>query len=686
MKKALLAVLILACSISLHAQQKQALTASATSCTVSSTACLVYGIDQTMGGATFTVGSNSGGNTLQFEASGDGGSTWVALNVTQSNSTTSVTSTTGTGTWQANVAGYTTVRIRCSTFVSGSAVVSIITSIASARSGGGSGSSGPGWAGAVTCSTVNAFVYWLSSSSGACDSHITTNSGAGTLTVANAGTFTTGTQSEYLQSLLNSCSPATEFFANHAQQATDAVAGCGAMPMAGTNQVNGVAGYANTSGSTATGGYFQCRPLVNNSFCDGVNGVVQDLSGNTTGVTIQAFDADVYPLNASSAYTTVGAYSAALAGPSGFHFGNAFLCEQFGSFTGLWGTCFDTANSVTTIGLNLGIRDGAGPGVTSQGIQWNYKDSGGTGHQIIGYVDTTGALNYPSNFTCGALNSAGCVITQFGSTSGSFTHTVNSTATIETVNGDYLFPAGTASIPAVSFVDGSNGFFRQVSDVLSYASGSADTISMYNAGFRIVTGASYQWSNSSSSSTGSAADTNISRAAAGVVAIGTSATAGDETGTLITATVRANTGFSANGTAGTSAGPFTAVTSIQSTEGLVTTLTGTSDARLKMDVHPFLRGLTDVMKLHPATYRWNEKGQEITKFSPDVRQAGFIAQDVQAAIPEAVGTESHDGIEYLTFTDRVVLATLVNAIQQEEKQIKALKVELAKLKAEKSER
>jgi hypothetical protein len=140
MKKILqLAVLIMACSVSLYAQQKQSLTASATSCTVSNTACLVYGIDQTMGGATFTVGSNSGGNTLQFEASGDGGSTWVALNVTPSNSTTAVTSTTSTGTWQANVAGYTVVRIRCSTFVSGSAVVSIITSIASARSGGGGG-------------------------------------------------------------------------------------------------------------------------------------------------------------------------------------------------------------------------------------------------------------------------------------------------------------------------------------------------------------------------------------------------------------------------------------------------------------------------------------------------------------------------------------------------------------------
>jgi|HubBroStandDraft_2_1064218.scaffolds.fasta_scaffold00006_41 hypothetical protein len=142
MKKILqIAVLVLCVSSVARGQQKLPLTASATTCTTTNTACLIYGIDSTNGGATFTIGSNSG-NTVQFEASGDAGATWVALSVTPSNSTTTVTSTTGTGTWQANVAGYTTVRMRCSTFVSGSAVVSIITSLASARAGGGGGGGG----------------------------------------------------------------------------------------------------------------------------------------------------------------------------------------------------------------------------------------------------------------------------------------------------------------------------------------------------------------------------------------------------------------------------------------------------------------------------------------------------------------------------------------------------------------
>lgn len=138
-----LAFLILCISSLARAQQKAVLTASAASCSVSNASCLIYGVDQSAGAATFTVSANASGNTLQFEASGDNGTTWVALNVTPSNSTTAVTSTTGTGTWQANVAGYTQARIRMSTLVGGTSTVSIITSIASARSNGGGGGSVP---------------------------------------------------------------------------------------------------------------------------------------------------------------------------------------------------------------------------------------------------------------------------------------------------------------------------------------------------------------------------------------------------------------------------------------------------------------------------------------------------------------------------------------------------------------
>jgi fibronectin-binding autotransporter adhesin len=145
MKKILqIAVLILCVSSLARAQQKQSLSAAAATCTTTGTSCLITSVDPQAGGVTITVTTNASGNTLQFEASGDGGTTWVALNATPSNSTTAATSTTSTGTWQANIAAYTNVRIRMSTLVGGTSTVSIIYSIASARAGGGGGGNGTG--------------------------------------------------------------------------------------------------------------------------------------------------------------------------------------------------------------------------------------------------------------------------------------------------------------------------------------------------------------------------------------------------------------------------------------------------------------------------------------------------------------------------------------------------------------
>lgn len=135
--------------------------------------------------------------------------------------------------------------------------------------------------------------------------------------------------------------------------------------------------------------------------------------------------------------------------------------------------------------------------------------------------------------------------------------------------------------------------------------------------------------------------------------------------------------YSANGTAGVSVGPFTAITSITTVGGIVTALSGSSDAKLKTNVEPFNRGLADIVKINPVTYQWNEEGQKITNFGPDVRQAGFIAQDVQNAIPEAVGVEVQNGVEYLNFSDRPILAALVNAIKEQQEQIESLKRKIA---------
>jgi hypothetical protein len=118
-----------------------------------------------------------------------------------------------------------------------------------------------------------------------------------------------------------------------------------------------------------------------------------------------------------------------------------------------------------------------------------------------------------------------------------------------------------------------------------------------------------------------------------------------------------------NGGTPPSAGPFTGaqITALKITGGVAVTFTGTSDERLKTDIKPFERGLEAIEKLNPKLYRWNEEGQKKTGFSPEDEQVGLIAQNLQEAIPEAVGIE--DG-KWLTVNDRPVISALINAVKQ----------------------
>src|ERR1700674_5776004 len=131
-------------SLPAHAQTgvAAALSAADAGTCATANACLVLPVTASTGAAGFAISTNASGNTIQFEATADYGITYVALSVTPANSTTTVTSTTSTGTWQANVAGYTHVRMRCSTFVAGTTATRINSSTASARAGGGGGGGG----------------------------------------------------------------------------------------------------------------------------------------------------------------------------------------------------------------------------------------------------------------------------------------------------------------------------------------------------------------------------------------------------------------------------------------------------------------------------------------------------------------------------------------------------------------
>ncbi|MEQ1718972.1 MAG: tail fiber domain-containing protein [Hyphomicrobium sp.] len=86
-------------------------------------------------------------------------------------------------------------------------------------------------------------------------------------------------------------------------------------------------------------------------------------------------------------------------------------------------------------------------------------------------------------------------------------------------------------------------------------------------------------------------------------------------------------------------------------------LSVSSDERLKNIQGTFTRRLADVLKLNPIEYHWNAtSGLDQTTL-----YAGFSAQNVQSAIPEAVGSSANG---YLTLQDRPVIAAVVNAIKE----------------------
>ena len=101
--------------------------------------------------------------------------------------------------------------------------------------------------------------------------------------------------------------------------------------------------------------------------------------------------------------------------------------------------------------------------------------------------------------------------------------------------------------------------------------------------------------------------------------------------------------------------------------GGVLTSTNPSDERLKDNITDISWGLSDILKLRPVSYNW--KNDEINQGV----QFGFIAQEVQDVMPEAI-KEFGDDVKYLGLEKDAIYATLVKAIQE-------LKLEIEELKA-----
>jgi hypothetical protein len=98
------------------------------------------------------------------------------------------------------------------------------------------------------------------------------------------------------------------------------------------------------------------------------------------------------------------------------------------------------------------------------------------------------------------------------------------------------------------------------------------------------------------------------------------------------------------------------------------TLTETSDISLKENILPLESSLDKVLQLKGVSFN--------KKDTPELKEIGFIAQEVEAVIPELV-SETEDGIKTVSYSR--VTAVLVETIKEQQAQIDELKELVLKL-------
>jgi hypothetical protein len=103
-----------------------------------------------------------------------------------------------------------------------------------------------------------------------------------------------------------------------------------------------------------------------------------------------------------------------------------------------------------------------------------------------------------------------------------------------------------------------------------------------------------------------------------------------------------------------------------------TSWSASSDIRLKKAIQPIERAIEKVETLHGVTYLFK------TDADSAPRRAGLIAQDVQKVLPEAVSEK--DGMLGVRYTEVIPLA--VEAIKDQEREIRGLKSELTRMESD----
>jgi hypothetical protein len=96
-----------------------------------------------------------------------------------------------------------------------------------------------------------------------------------------------------------------------------------------------------------------------------------------------------------------------------------------------------------------------------------------------------------------------------------------------------------------------------------------------------------------------------------------------------------------------------------------------SDERLKKNIQPIPNALEKVMALNGVNFRWDRsKYPERTANLPERLQLGFVAQQVEKAVPEVV-EEDKDGFKQVSYGN--LTALLVEGVKDQQKQLETIK-------------
>jgi hypothetical protein len=114
---------------------------------------------------------------------------------------------------------------------------------------------------------------------------------------------------------------------------------------------------------------------------------------------------------------------------------------------------------------------------------------------------------------------------------------------------------------------------------------------------------------------------------------------------------------------------------------IANSIAGSSDSRFKTNISPITNSLQKVLALRGVHFNWNTTAFPERMFS-DKKTIGFIAQEVEKVVPEIVQTENTPEQYKSVHYDKVV-ALLVEAIKEQQKQINQLQKQVKILRKKK---